>query len=320
MALFERARREIRQSARALVTKEDAVTAAAEKITRPDAPKLRRLNQPWQQEAFGYYNTVGECWYAAQFYARSLAKLRLFPATIDESGQIEPIENPNDPAAQLLDQIQDPGGGRSQLLSSYGRLMFLIGEAYLTVTNKNDVQQWEMLSPNELRIQPGAGYQRLRAPGLPVEQLENAPDDAFEPIETEGVNSAVVYRTWRRHPEYSWLADAPTKAVLNLFEELLLLQLAVRARAKSRAAGAGLLYVAEELSFGDPSGKNDDDPKSDTFLRDLEEAMISPVKDPGSASAVVPMVVRGPARIGEVNAKDALFHIQLHDSMETYPV
>jgi hypothetical protein len=60
----------------------------------------------------------------------------------------------------------------------------------------------------------------------------------------------------------------------------------------------GLLLVPDELTFGpvDPTRDSGDGGETqDTFLADLQEAMILPVQNEGSASAVVPLTVRGPA-------------------------
>ena len=301
-----------------------ALTAAATRSTTRTSQEFRQLVMPWQQQALGYYQTVGECWYAAQFYARTLKKVRTFAAIRDENGEFEELP-PEHAASQAWDRVQDPGGGgRGQLQASYGQLQFLIGDGYLTVTQDpfdDEEEAWEYLSPNELRVQPGRPptYARYAAPGLPAEQLYEAPDSDFEPVKGPAGKSAVVYRLFRRDPQYSKWADSPMRGVLKLFEELLLLELAVGARARSRAAGAGILYVPTELSFGAADHANNDDPKRDPFMEQLQAAMTTPIKDPGSASSVVPFVIRGPARLGDVPAKEALFHLPIHDPMETYP-
>jgi hypothetical protein len=106
--------------------------------------------------------------------------------------------------------------------------------------------------------------------------------------------------------------------VLELFEELRLLQLAVRARAKSRAASAGVFYVPHELDINGQDGSADDSAQagnpSDPFMTLLIRTMQSAIKDPGSAAAVAPIIIRGPAEYA-----DALRHIPLADPMETYP-
>lgn len=295
-----------------------ALVAAAERVTGLNANKLQRLIQPWQQDAFRFYATLGEIWYASQFYARALSKLRIYVGEKDAQGEVTEIEDLNNPAIGLLDRVQDPGGGRSQLLGAYGRLMFLTGEGYLTVTaGVGGEEQWEFLSCNELRVQSDNRYLRVRAPSMNPEELWSIEDDAFEPLPGDGKKTAVVYRMWRKSPEFSYLADSPLRAVLDLCDELLLLQLSVRARAKSRIAGAGLLLVSADLSFPSPDGANDEDPKVDPFQQRLQEVMSAAIRDPGSAAQVVPPVIRVPTEM--IKDGSAVRHIQLHDPTQTYP-
>jgi len=282
---------------------------------------------------FTYYHTVPECWYAAQYYARSLSMVRVFAARKDDSGEVKELDA-KDPAAELMNRIQDPGGGTSQLFASYGRLRFLIGEGFLICTQERGGERWEFLSPKELRVyaetsgsatRPGR-YVRVRAPGLDPEEIEEMPDDELptEAVEqgdtvklsTMEKNTAAVWRLWNRDPEYSWWADAPTRAVLDLFEELLLLQLAVRARAKSRLAGAGILLLAQELDFGPPDKlAGPESTEAEPFMARLQKGMVTPIKDPGTALAVVPIIAKIPAAMMENAAK----LIKIHDPKETYP-
>lgn len=259
--------------------------------------QYQRLNQQWQGEALTFYETSGEAWYAAQFYARAIAKLRLYAAKVDENGEMEEVkDNPEDPAVLAVERIKDSSGGRGQLLGAWARLMFLTGETYLTVTENPDTEEevWECLSSDELRIAPGRGYVRYSAPSVTPEELLNAPDDAFEPLGA-GKRTAVVYRLWRRHPRYSMLADSPMRACLSLFEELQLLQLAVRARARSRLAGAGILAVPTEIVMANlPTGAELDQSKS-PVMEMIQKAATTAIQNPGSAAAVVPIVLQGPA-------------------------
>jgi hypothetical protein len=276
----------------------NGLTASAQRATEARAQSYRRLNQQWQGEALTFYETSGECWYAAQFYARAIAKLRLYAAKVDENGEMKEIEDdPEDPGVQAVERIRDHSGGRGQLLGSWARLMFLTGESYLTVTENKDteVEVWEALSSDELRLAPGRGYVRYGAPSAVPVELDNAPDDDFEPLDSGGRDTAVVYRLWRRHPRYSLLADSPMRACLSLFEELQLLQLAVRARARSRLNGAGILAVPTEIVFSNlPTGAEQDQKKS-PIMDMLQKAATTSIQNPGSASAVVPIVIQGPA-------------------------
>jgi hypothetical protein len=292
----------------------NALTAAGAKVRARDSDSMRRLVQPWQARSYGYYDVIPEVKYAAQFYSRALSVLRLYAGRIDEGGDVVEIEDSNDPGVEMLERIQDPGGGRSGLLAQYGRLMFLGGEAYLlaSIDKETDDEQWEMLSPDELRMS-GGSYTRFRAPTLPAEQLREAPDDAYAPLDDE---DSVVYRLWRRHPRYSMLADATMQGVLDVCEELVLLTQAVRSRARSRLAGPGILLVNGKVSPIPIGGDVDDaNPDEDPFVRDLIEAMTSPITDEGTASAVVPLVVR----VDMDDLEKAMRLIQIADPTQLYP-
>ena len=279
------------QRSRASISRpRSSLTASAIAADSTNSTRLRRLNQSWQARALARYDDVGECWYPAQFYSRTMQRVRFFPGFKDENGVVQ--EEESGPLVDLWDRIQDPGGGRSELTGSYGHLMFLTGDGYLVVSDEDSEEVWEYLSPLELRVRPsGEGYLRLRAPGLTPEELVDAPDDTFEPVG----NAARVYRLYRRHPAFSFWADSPVRAVLDLYELLKILTLAAGAEGQSRAANRGLLYVPDELSFMtlDAQGA-EEDPMQDTFLQELIEGLMRAISDPGDASAMAPFVVRGP--------------------------
>ena len=284
-------------------------SAARSSSTSPD-PGAARMKAPWQTRAFAYYDTLGEVWYASQFYARALTKLELVVMDVSDPSDPEPADDPN--VTALLDRIQDPGGGRSNLLGAYGRLRFLTGECYLLATTTDDgVEEWEMLSCDELRWDSDAKvYKRFRSPNAKPEQYGEADDDA-EPLPGE----AQVWRLWQRHPRYSNDADGPMRGVLDLCEELLLLTRAVRARSRSRAAGSGILFVPDEVTFTNPDGSvPPEDADEDLFLEMLTTAMTTPIADEGSASAVVPLVVRVAEQF-----IDRFRHLKLLDPTEVYP-
>jgi hypothetical protein len=206
---------------------EDGIVAAGRKVNNRDANYLRRLIQPWQIRALGYYDLLGEIKYSAQFYARSLSNLELFAAEIDpKTGDKIPTEDPD--AIAALNRIKDPGGtGRKGLLADYGRLMFLTGEALMFVSQNptTEKEQWEMLSTDELRLLDG-NYTRFLAPSLPAMTFTPAPDEDYVPVgqsrnangwlEGEYDDTAVAYRLWKRHPRFSMLPDSPMEGVLEL--------------------------------------------------------------------------------------------------------
>lgn len=287
-----------------------ALTAAAQRVDRKNSGQMRRLVQAWQILALSYYDTVGECWNAAQFRSRSLKKVRLFAGEVDDSGEI--VETENEAAQAVVARIQDPGGGGySRLLDAYGRLTFMIGEGYYLVTAPDgEDEQWEFVSPLELRINGDGNYTRFAAPSLPAELLEDVPDTAFKPVG----NQAEVFRIWRPSPSFSRLADSPIRAQLRILEELELLTLAVGARAKSRMAANGILYLPDELTEATNEPGQDDDPNADPFLQKVIEGLVAGIVNPGSAAAAAPFVMRGPGEHG-----DKIKWIQISSPDETYP-
>jgi hypothetical protein len=330
------------------------LAASAIRMTRQDSDMARRVIQGWQTRSFLYYEQCGEIWYAAQFYARALAKLELSVKRLDPAAPTGGEEDVDVASVQdYVTRIQDPGGGRANLLGAYGRLMFLTGEGYMLCTNPRDPyadsgiaggdadeggmvdigdeggddsdvealtveeeadyesEVWEFLSTDELRADGDGSFTRYQAPSLGANEVDAENDEGvWEPLP----GKAIAYRFWRRHPRYSALADAPMRGVLDLCEELLILTMAVRARAVSRVAGAGILAVPEEISPAPPKPAGDENPVEDPFLSDLTEAMVTPIKDQGTASAVVPFVVRGQAEY-----LDKLRLITMSDPDKFYP-
>lgn len=300
----------------------NALTASGVRVRAKNGDALRRLVQPWQARAFAYYDMLGEIKYASQFYARGLSQLRLYPAVKDENGDLVEVTEKDGPdakvAVEALARIQDPGGGQSGLLSAYGRLMFLVGEALLFVSNDEEGdEQWEMLSTDEIRIM-GNNVQRVKAPSMNAEEYKEPSEDDDGNWEDLSDKEAVAYRLWQRHPRYSMLADSTMQGVLDLCEELVLLTQSVRARTRSRLAGAGIMFLDDRIDPAPPKPTGDEDPEEDIFLSDLTEAMTAPIADEGAASAVVPMVVRATVP-DNMSMKDLVYHLEIVDPMQLYP-
>jgi hypothetical protein len=297
-----------------------ALIASGFKVKRRDGDTLRRLILPWQPRSFAYYDLLGEVKYSAQFYARLLGPLRLYVEELDAEGDW--VESKDEEAIAALERIKDPGGtGRNGLLEAYGRLMFLTGECFLFVTVDEDSgeEQWEMLSTDELRPL-GSTYIRFKAPSLPAEEFREPDDDEYVPEDDPGNwneidRTAVVYRLWQRHPRFSMYADCTMQGVLDVCEELVLLTQAIRSRARSRLAGSGILFVSEDFSMAPLEATADEDTDEDPFMSDLTNAMTAPIADEGAASAVVPLVVRGPTEAIEKGVK----HVQIIDPTQIYP-
>lgn len=308
------------------ITGDDSLTAAGTLVRHGQATYLRRLIMPWQIRAFGYYEILGEIKYASQFYSRALANLEIFAAEKNPEGDMVPTEN--EKVKDAVDRIRDPGGGgRSGLLASYGRLMFLVGEAllFVSINKETELEQWEMLSTDELRLMDG-NYTRFMAPSIPATVFKPAPEDGFLPVEgpdgqnqgPAGMGTAAAYRLHRPNPRFSALADSTLAGALDIAEELVLLTQVVRARARSRMATAGILFIDDRITTRPNEAAPDEDPLEDPFLEDLTEALTAPITDEGTAAAVVPLVARVKVPDG-VKISDLVYHLQVVDPLQIYP-
>lgn len=277
---------------------------------------IKRFSQPWQTRALDYYDLVPEIKYAGQFYSRHMSKIELIVQKYDPAKD-EWEAAPDTPASDFLARIKDPGGGRSVMLGTYGRLRFLTGESYLVCfAPDTDKERWEVLSASEFKpMEDGKRFERIRAEGAQPERYTIAPADnrmQQDPAKAEATVRA--WRLWRRHPRYSMQADSAMQGVMDVCEELLLLTLAVRAQARSRIARSGILKVPSEISPPSPEPHDGANPKEDKFLKTLALHMEAPLADEGSAAQLVPLLVRGPAAYLK-----ELQQLQLHVAGADYP-
>lgn len=275
-----------------------AITASAVRAIDLPKPTTSTRVPQWQLDSFAYYDQIGCVRYAAQFTARTLAKIRWFPAIENDNGEVEESDDPQ--LVELFDRIQDPGGGRAAMLYTYGQLDFLVGECYLLWTqadpqDEDAEESWEIVSNLELRKQGRRGedqvWHRIQAPALTPQQLVEAPDDDFDPV---GDNVRVI-RFWRKHPAYSMMADSPMRSVLSECEEIVRSTHSINARLISRLAGPGILAIPQSWSLKPlQSVVGEENPEEDPFQARLTEAMITAIGKPGSAESVAPIVVRVP--------------------------
>lgn len=300
------------------------LTAAATRI-RLDAKGrvTKRAAERWQKDAWDFYDLIGEVKQAVTFLANVVGSVRLYIAEVPDDPEQEPSPaEPGTPgvveAEMALERLRTGSvyGGLGGLLAESVVNLKVAGEYYLVgepeVPGRPEAtepelridrpEQWDVKSVDEVEIKdrglavihsrPGDDGRKVKLPG-PTGSEQPEGDDTDE--------SVFMLRVWQRHPRYSDLADSALRAVITECDELLLLSKAIRATARSRLAGAGILVVPDELDFppGPDEGDSTEDPEVDPFMRRLAVAMTTPISDEGSPDAVVPLVLRGPADLIE---------------------
>jgi hypothetical protein len=181
---------------------------------------------------------------------------------------------------EVLNRIRDPGGGKSQLLWGYGRLMFITGEGLLFGRDlETERERWSFVWNGEVDVETDSQGR----PRKYTHKLSGQTTREYSPEE------AVVYRMWTPSPERSYEAESPMRAALEIAEELIGLTKAVRATTVSRLTN-GLLFLPTEIAPPPAEAGADEDPYSDPWSEDFLDHIITQIEEPGTAKAAAPLV------------------------------
>jgi len=301
------------------------LTAAATQIKlgdRNEADMFRQRRSAgssmWQTEAWEYYDAIGEIKYAFNLVAAVVSRVRLYAAVVENPSEtpspIRNVENYDErlvsASERALARLDSAYGGQAGLLRDAALNLQVAGECYLSQIparpGTGAPESWDIRSIDELTTDGKGNYLIT-----PRRELKVAAASAGKPGVIPIPKGAFVGRIWKAHPRFSEEADSSLRGILDLCSELLLLNRTFRATAKSRL-NAGALYLPDGLSVSaspDPDYPYDDqdgiytDPTpeevEDEFEDQLIDAMTTPIKDEDSASAVVPLIIRGPAELGD---------------------
>lgn len=309
------------------------ITAAASRVrledkTEADQFKLRRNSETalWQSAAWEYYDAIGEIKFAFNLIANIVSRIRLFAAV-----NVDPAEAPvdirkaenidpelADAAERALARLDSAYGGQAGLLRDAALNLSVAGECYLVQVPERIgtglTESWDVRSVDELQA-IGEG-EWVIAPRRELLGRGNSNKAGLISLPPK----AFVGRIWRAHPRFSEEPDSSMRGLLDLCDELLLLNRTYRATHRSRL-NAGMLYIPDGLSNSSQPDPDllapEDDPEAtpeeleDSFEEELMEGMSTPIEDEASANAVVPILVRGPAELG-----DKIKHIRFERSFE----
>lgn len=256
----------------------NALTAAAAPVTSPRTELIRNTDG-WQEEAWGYHESLGEFRYAVDWEAKMLSRVRLYAAKL-EPGQDEPIRAEAGTAVDLLTNMAGGVAGQAAIMDGLGTQLAVPGEGYVIVENVDGVEQWSVRSNDEVRVA------RSR----------------FEVLEENAVNGGTNWRplapdslrplrVWRPNKRFHHIADSPARAARSTMRELELVNRHIVAQYLSRLASAGVVIFPDEITF--PVREEFAD-APDPFMAEWIENAKTAISEPGTASGVVPMPIRVP--------------------------
>ena len=264
----------------------------------------------WQSTLWRHYDgdSGGEFRFGVTWVGNGLSRINLVAARLPESpgDEPQPISLDDEGLTQAerdaYDFVNAIGGspvGQSQLLHAFGQHMSIAGIGYLVAEPNLDnpeadvYESWQVLAPSNLKLIKGSGNR--------PDRWEVNDGGKFRPAHP----NALIVQVWRRHPLRPWEPDCPARAAIVILEQLETLTLSITAVARSRLAGNGILAIPSEATFPpgqmvkptpteevDESGEEPD--PADLFVETLITTTVTPIKDQGSAAAVVPLVVQIP--------------------------
>lgn len=269
---------------------ERALTAAATSIeTRGTSSSFLPSSESWQNEVWGFYDSLGEFRYGVDWKARMMSRARLYAARVDPS-QDEPIRLDDDSlAVQLVSQL---GGTVDQpgILADISTQLDVPGEGFVIGENVSGQEIWSVRSREEIRKRSGT------VEVVDEETLSNTQD--WRPLSADHF----VMRIYHPHKRWHYMADSSSRAARGTMRELELVNRHILAQYLSRLASAGIVIFPEEISF--PVREEFAD-APDPFMAEWIEIAAEAIQKPGTASAVIPIPMRVPGEwLGQIQHLD----------------
>ncbi|MBK3596729.1 hypothetical protein, partial [Streptomyces sp. MBT51] len=263
--------------------------AAARFTTRTAKTTAQNPTRAQQQAAWSFYKSTPEVRFFANWIGNAMSGARLYAGRRRPDGTIEPAPD-NHRAAELVATIAGGPDGQTQMLRNFGRHLAVAGEGWAVIRPREDGQDgqdWHVLSVLEITSKSGSLEAELDGKKVTIPagaDTLDTPSDTAAPV---------AIRIWDPSPSRHLEADSPVLGSLELLDELRLLSAAVRAIARSRLTGRGVLLVPQGARFPTtPGAKSDaEDDLLDVFMTVAETAY----RDPESAAATVPIILEVPA-------------------------
>ncbi|MGW2213245.1 hypothetical protein, partial [Streptomyces sp. NPDC001781] len=258
----------------------DALTAAASPPRGPEAQFLRHTEK-WQHEVWRHYDTLGEFNFGTDWQANMLSRVRLRAARLQPDSD-EPEIVTSGTAADLMMRLSGGVGGQAQLMRRLSIQLSLPGEGYLVGETTDRAEQWQVRSVDEIRSQSGT-YQVM-------DENSVTPGQDWRDLAPEHH----VVRVWRPHGRYFHMADSPARSALECMRELELINRKITAEYLSRLASAGIVAIPDELNF---PVREEFEGAPNPLMAEWVEIAATAIQNPGTASAVIPIPLVGPADV-----------------------
>jgi hypothetical protein len=235
--------------------------------------------QSWQQEAWRFYDITGELRFAANYIANVISRATLVAGKRSPTGATSDPDKTSPKAQAAMAALFGGPENQASMLSAFGLHMTVAGEGYLVNRVDSGMARWEVFGTQEIRNRGANWYIDYGISGQ--KQIQLSDDD-------------IVIRVWRPHPRRRIEADSPVRAMLPVLTELEYLTRHIYAQVTSRLAGAGLLFLPQSMKFPAPPANQPNMTELDAFMALLGDAMLTPITNPESPAALVPVAISVP--------------------------
>lgn len=261
-------------------------SAIAPVVLGPGSPwsNWRYGNRDFQREAWRLYDIVGELRFLAAWIGDSVSQARLYVTEISQTGE-ETGEVEDERIARLAAIPLGTGSQRDDNLRLWGIDLAVAGEAWVVGEDaaSEDPGGWWVLTSGQLERQGELiNVQRPLTRGGGTLSLRDGQD--------------ILIRSWRPHPNSIAQPDSPTRSAIPPLREIELTTKRQFAELESRLTGAGLLLLPEDIDF--PRGEGDVEGLAG-FMAYLQRAMMAPIQNQETASAMVPIIATLPEKYVE---------------------
>lgn len=256
--------------------------------------------QPWQEQAWSYWRTNGQLHQAFEWFANSVSQLKLLAAEA-QPGEEEPIPLDDGAAAEIVSQLDWDSASILRDLTIY---KLVPGRGYLVgrEITRGEIS-WCAYSADQVRLSPAT--ERLRKNNPDIRPEYEIQEDNKRWVSAKG---ALIVPVRTPDPQFKWADTSPLQSQLGILREIDLYDREIISSLVSRIANNGILFIPSEVTF--PSRPEFNDGR-DPFVRELIEAAQQSIKDPGSASAAIPIPLKVPSQFIE-----KFHHLKLSDGVD----
>lgn len=265
------------------------VRASAVPLTGPEAVRglgTRQTAEQWQNDAWYFYDVIGEFRGPVNWIANAISKADLFGAETDPESGLVTGPTDNDAAQRAAALCLGGDGVRAQLQYILAVCWQVPGEAFIIVRGRPvrdgrpQADEWLVLSGN--KVKPQAKTWTYQDPNTLLWVELGASDR--------------MIRVWSPHPNDQSKADTAARSALPVMREIEKASMNLAAVLDSRIATAGTHALPAEIDLPLSEGNNSvAEEFSDMMLR----AASAGLSNPGTAAAQVPVYITMPSELIE---------------------